>query len=100
MVAGATAPPPGGPTSLDITAQVFARPVGHGGAEMAVVLLNRADSPTTLSVAWAELGIAPEQKMRVRDVIKREDLPGATGNFSALVGSHDVAFVRLTKVMV
>eukprot|EP01051_Picozoa_sp_SAG22_P032062 SAG22_NODE_13324_length_410_cov_1.115756_2_plen_88_part_01 len=60
LVAGAyipAAPPAGGPTSLDITAQVFARPMGSTTAQdIAVVLLNRAEMPTTLSVTWAELG--------------------------------------------
>ena len=64
--------------------------------DIAVVLLNRADAPATLSVTWAELGIPPGQHMRVRDVANRKDLPVAIGKFSAIVGTHDVSFVRLT----
>jgi hypothetical protein len=61
LVAGAYVPPAapvGGPTSLDITAQVFARPMGYTAAvqDIAVVLLNRAGAATNLSVSWDELG--------------------------------------------
>ena len=42
------------PTSSEVTAQVFARPL-HGGA-IAVVLLNRDETPAKLRVSWAELG--------------------------------------------
>eukprot|EP01043_Picozoa_sp_COSAG02_P005629 COSAG02_NODE_153_length_33128_cov_10.471253_24_plen_530_part_00 len=96
LVAGATVPPPGGPRSLDITAQVFARTLGHGsGADIAVLLLNRGSTETTLSVSWTELGLSPRQSMHVRDIIHQSDLPPATGNFNATIGKHDVAFVRL-----
>jgi hypothetical protein len=96
LVAGATVPPPGGPRSLDITAQVFARTLGHGsGADIAVLLLNRGSMETTLSVSWTELGLSPRQSMHVRDIIHQSDLPPATGNFNATIGKHDVAFVRL-----
>ena len=54
------------PTSSDITAQVFARPL-HGG-DIAVVFLNRGEAPTTLSVSWRALGLKEGQAMAVRDV--------------------------------
>jgi alpha-galactosidase len=102
LIAGAyipAAPPAGGPTSLDITAQIVARPMGPTAApdDIAVVMLNRAAVPTKLSVSWAELGIAPGQHMHVRDVVNRKDLPVALGEFSAMVDSHDVSFIRLTN---
>ena len=91
-------PPAGGPTSLDITTQVFARPMGLSTAQdIAVVMLNRAEASATMSVTWAELGISPGQHMRVRDIVNRKDLPMAVGGFNATVDAHDVAFVRFTQ---
>jgi hypothetical protein len=86
----------GGPTSSEVTAQAFARPL-HGGA-LAVVLLNRGEAPANLTVSWGELGLGAGRRMAVRDVGSRRDLPDAAGRFESLVGKHDVAFIRLTPV--
>ena len=80
-------------SSSDVVAQVFACPLA-GGA-LAVVLLNRAETPAHLSVSWAELGLAAGAKMRVRDVTNQEDLPTASGTWGATIGKHDVAFILL-----
>ena len=84
LVAGASVPalpPPGGPTSMDITAQVFARSMGFTAAQdIAVVMLNRAEAPANLSVTWAELGIPSGQHMHVRDIVDRKDLPMTVGD--------------------
>ena len=45
-------------TSSDVVSQVFARPLDKG--RLAVVLLNRAESATKLSVTWDELGVSLE----------------------------------------
>ena len=82
------------PSSSEIVSQVFARPLA-GGA-LAVVLLNRAEAPAQLAVSWAELHLPAGAKMNVRDVANRKDLPAASGLFSAMVGKHDVAFIRLS----
>lgn len=84
------------PTSTDITAQVFARPLQ--GSEIAVVLLNRDETPANLSVTWRSLGLDVNQPMAVRDVANRKDLPQAVGRFESMVGKHDVSFVRLRPV--
>jgi hypothetical protein len=47
--------------------------------------------------AMRQTGIATGQRMRVRDVVHRKDLPDAVGSFTATVDSHDVSFVRLTQ---
>ena len=86
-------------TTSDITSQVFARPLGIGNnAGVAVVLLNRDEDPARLTVSWAELGIAPAQRMAVRDVANNKDLPDAAGSFEATVAKHDVAFITLTPL--
>ena len=61
-----------------------------------MVLLNRDEIAASLSVTWAELGLEEGARMSVRDVGNRRGLPDAVGRFSARVGKHDVAFVRLT----
>ena len=83
------------PTTATIVSQVFARPIGHRG-QLAVVLFNRDETATELSVGWADLGLAAGARMAVRDVANRSDLPPATGKLSLDVARHDVRFVMLT----
>ena len=51
--------------------------------------------PANLTVNWEELGLDVAQRMAVRDVTNRRDLPDAVKHFKVLVGKHDVSFVRL-----
>ena len=82
---------------MALAAQVFARGLGHDPlADMAVILLNRAETPATVSVGWSELGLPPGKHMAVRDVINSGQLPPAVDQFAATVAAHDVVFVRLT----
>ena len=89
------APPFGSPqaTTLNITTQVFARPLALG--RLAVLLLNRGPGAAALSASWGELGIASGQKVDVYDVIAQSVQGAATDSFQAIVPSHDVAFVIL-----
>jgi len=88
-------PPLGSPaaTSLNITAQVFARPLS--GGRLAVLLLNRGASAARLSVTWAELGIAAGTALGVFDVLAESQAGAATDALQREVPSHDVAFVVL-----
>lgn len=83
-----------------ITSQVFARPlgslsVGASGFEVAVVLLNRDEMPSILSVSWSELGIASDKTVAVRDVIAQKNIPPRKNGFQATIAKHDVSFLRL-----
>eukprot|EP00316_Scyphosphaera_apsteinii_P008274 CAMPEP_0119341642 /NCGR_PEP_ID=MMETSP1333-20130426/102897_1 /TAXON_ID=418940 /ORGANISM="Scyphosphaera apsteinii, Strain RCC1455" /LENGTH=468 /DNA_ID=CAMNT_0007353669 /DNA_START=59 /DNA_END=1466 /DNA_ORIENTATION=- len=78
-------------TTLNISAQVFARPLS--GGRLAVVLLNRGPVAASLSVSWRELGIANGRAVQVYNVIKRHSAGSATNSFTATVPSHDVEFV-------
>lgn len=82
--------------SADITSQIFARPLK--GGDTAVVLFNRDETATTLTVTWAELGLNPSTPFAVRDVINHADLPHTTVEWRATVGKHDVAFIRLSPL--
>ena len=88
-------PPFGAPaaTTLNISSQTFARPLSAG--RIAVLLLNRAPSPSSISVSWAKLGVPAGKTVAVYDVINNRAAGSATGSFAATVPSHDVAFVIL-----
>jgi hypothetical protein len=83
-------------TTLNITAQIFARPLSAG--RLAVLLLNRGPTATHLAVSWKQLHIPAAKQVAVYDVIKNQKAGKATGFFSAAVPSHDVAFVILEPV--
>lgn len=51
--------------------QVWAKPMANGAK--AVVLLNRADTPATISVAPSELGLAKDDSYRTRDLWAHTD---------------------------
>lgn len=81
----------------NITSQVFARPLS--GDRLAVLLLNRGATATTISVSWSELGISPPSgSCTVYDVLTQKAAGAASAAFSATVPTHDVAFVVLGGV--
>lgn len=71
---------------------VLAKPLEDGA--LAIGLFNLAQEQRTLSVSWAELGIAGNQ--RVRDVWRQKDISDQARQFSAIVKAHGVALVRLS----
>ena len=82
-------------TKVSVTAQAFSRRL-HDGS-VALVMLNRRDRGSlTLTVTWAELGVAASGPCKVRDLIAQKDLPDATGSFSASVGPHEAQMVRVS----
>ena len=95
------------PQPTDVLVQVFARPLGEQpnlaleGGEWAVLLLNRDEHAREIAVSWKELGVDDATlPLHVFDIISRKHLQSAVqGRYSALVSSHDVAFVRLTHAV-
>ena len=62
---------------------------------VAVGLFNTGETPATVSVTWAEAGLAGKQ--RVRDLWRQKDLGAFEGGFSAKdVPRHGVVLVKLT----
>lgn len=62
---------------------------------VAVGLFNTGDSPSTVSVTWAEAGVTGKQ--RVRDLWRQKDLGSFEGSFTAKdVPRHGVLLVKLT----
>ena len=73
--------------------EVWARPLADG--TMAVGLFNRGLAPETVTVRWAEIGLAGSQP--VRDLWRREDLGNADGAFSAQVPRHGVVLIKVGR---
>jgi alpha-galactosidase len=65
------------------------------GGSRAVVLLNRADKPQTVTVDWESLGYPARLSARVRDLWIGADLPKARGQFAASVAPHGVVMILI-----
>jgi alpha-galactosidase len=75
------------------TSEVWVKPLA-GGAK-AVLLLNRGEAPAEIVASWAQLGMTPAARLRVRDLWQHRDLPRATGSVRATVAPHGVVMLRL-----
>src|SRR5271166_2176360 len=63
--------------------EVWSKPLQNGNR--AVVLLNRGDMETAISVTWEDLGYPRHFSAAVRDLWQKKDLGEFTGQFSARV---------------
>jgi alpha-galactosidase len=70
---------------------ILAKPLEDGS--LAVGLFNISEQPRTVRVSWAELHL--KGRKRVRDVWRQKDIASVTGEVSAQVPRHGVAFLRL-----
>lgn len=60
MHAAITAPPPK-PTPLNITLQVWSKPLADGA--VCVVALNRGEKAARLNISWEMIGLQPSAKV-------------------------------------
>jgi alpha-galactosidase len=74
-------------------AEVWMRPLADGGR--AVVLLNRASRPQTITANWADLGFAAALKLKVRDLWRHEDMGARQGGYSADVAPQSAVMIRV-----
>jgi len=74
--------------------QVWAKPLAQSGGR-AVVLLNRTNSPSTISVDWNSLGLDPAAKAEVRDLWARKNLGPYTSVFQQTVPPQDAVMLRV-----
>jgi len=74
--------------------EVWVKPLADGSK--AVIVFNRGNEETTFSFDWQDIGLFPGTSALVRDVWKKADVATTTNHFEAKVGSHDVAFLRIT----
>src|SRR4051794_6142158 len=61
--------------------------------DRAVVLLNRGETPTQMTLNFADAGL--EGRVSVRDLRARADRGSATGSYTVTVPAHGTAFLRL-----
>jgi alpha-galactosidase len=62
----------------------------------AVVLLNRSEAETSMTVNWPEIGYTSSLEMKVRDLWKHQDMGKFKGKYTASVASHGVVMLRIT----
>jgi alpha-galactosidase len=72
--------------------EVWIKPLG--GAELALILLNRGEAPVRIKVDWSELGWAAEP-VRVRDLWRKRDMGRFDTGYFARVAPHGVVMLRL-----
>jgi len=61
----------------------------------AVILLNRGETPTGISVAWRQIGYPDHLSTEVRDLWTHKNLGRFTGSFKASVPSHGVVMITV-----
>ncbi len=74
--------------------ETWARPLDGGGR--AVLLLNREQGTSTITVPWAALNYPGKLSMHVRDVWQHRDLGPVQGALTADVPPHSVRMFVLT----
>jgi alpha-galactosidase len=74
--------------------EVWLKPLADGSK--AVILWNRGNEESTLSVEWQDIGLFPGTAAVVRDLWKKADVATAKGRFEAKLGSHDVALLKIS----
>ncbi|GGF62405.1 hypothetical protein GCM10010912_04430 [Paenibacillus albidus] len=73
--------------------QVYSKILQTTGTR-AVVLFNRSESPSTMSVNFTSLGLG--SSVAVRDLWQKADLGTFTGSYSATVPAHGTVMLKLT----
>lgn len=71
---------------------VYSKVLSKDG-ERSVVLLNRGEAPTEMTVNFADAGL--EGEVSVRDLRARADRGTATGSYTTTVPAHGTAFLKL-----
>ncbi|MFJ1766189.1 hypothetical protein ACIOD2_38070 [Amycolatopsis sp. NPDC088138] len=74
--------------STDTYSKVLSR-----DGDRAVVLLNRGETPTQMTLNFADAGL--KGRVSVRDLRARADRGSATGSYTVTVPAHGTAFLRL-----
>ena len=63
----------------------------------AVLMMNSGSDSTTLQLNFSDIPGVTCTSCHVRDVWKKADLGSFKGSFSAVVASHDAAFLTITE---
>jgi alpha-galactosidase len=72
---------------------IFVKPMQDGG--VAVVMVNRGKEEQTITLKWADAGLAADKSVAIRDLWQHKDLGTFTGSFAAPVASHGTVTIRI-----
>ena len=75
--------------------EVWSKPLSIKNA-YAVMLLNRSETDTNISVYWSDLGL-PKGPATVRDLWSRTDLGVLYNGYSPIVQAHGIVLLRVTS---
>eukprot|EP01112_Ceratiomyxa_fruticulosa_P014192 TRINITY_DN4046_c0_g1_i1.p1 TRINITY_DN4046_c0_g1~~TRINITY_DN4046_c0_g1_i1.p1 ORF type:complete len:396 (-),score=46.80 TRINITY_DN4046_c0_g1_i1:98-1285(-) len=74
--------------------EIWSRPLSY--KSLAVVLFNRSQNSTTITVDWPTLGLQSTASFEIRDLWAHKNLGTFSQKFSAQVASHGVVMVKFT----
>jgi alpha-galactosidase len=77
-------------------AEVWTKPLADGSR--AVILFNRGTETTPIRCRPEDLGFGPRQKVTIRDLWAKKEIPLENGAIEGKVKPHDVVMVRVTPV--
>jgi alpha-galactosidase len=73
---------------------VWVKPLQNGA--IAVVMLNRGAAEQTITLNWADLGVAAEKTFTVRDLWEHKELGQMSGKFTPVpIPSHGSVMITL-----
>ena len=72
---------------------IFVKPLQDG--RVAVAMVNRGKDQQTITLNWADAGMAADKSVAIRDLWQHKDLGNFTGTFAAPVESHGTVMVTL-----
>src|SRR5207302_2266627 len=73
--------------------EVWVKRLADGGR--ALLLFNRGDQPARIRATAEQVGLAPRQRAKVRDLWAHKDLPRWSGSIEATIEPHGVAMFRI-----
>lgn len=78
--------------------EIFAKPLGKGFTTYAVGMLNRSASTQNITVNWKDLRLDPNS-VSVRDVWNKTELGTKKDGYTASVGAHALALIKVVGKM-
>jgi alpha-galactosidase len=85
----------GGRVARTGSTEVWRKPLAND--EMAVAMLNRGETETSITANWQTLGFSPSAAVKVRDLWQHKNLGVFTGSYTVTVAPHATVLIRLVK---
>lgn len=74
--------------------EVWSKPLRDGSR--AVGLFNKTKAAASITVNWTDLGLASDQRAKVRDLWAHKDLGEFTGSYTTTVEAHGLGMFKIT----